>query len=891
MALDQPTNLPAGTRLGPYQITALLGAGGMGVVYRARDTRLGRDVAVKVLPPSLADDKERLRRFELEAQAAGRLNHPNLLAIYDVGVHEGASYLVTELLEGQTLRDRLEGAALPVRRAVEYGLQAACGLAAAHDKGIVHRDLKPENLFVTNDGRLKILDFGLAKLLPSPVGASRPRDAPTVTLDTDPGTVMGTVAYMSPEQVRGQSVDHRSDIFSLGVILYEMLSGMRAFRRDSAVETMNAILKEEPPELSGFHRAIPPALERIVRHCLEKSTEVRFQSARDLAFDLEAMSGVSSTSARLQPAVKSRRNLQMIVAALAVGMSTALFATERLARRAGRSEGASEAKKLPKSDHAAPPPQYHQLTFRRGTVISARFAPDGQTIYYGAAWDGDPVRLFSTYRDGPELSVDRVKNANILAISANKNIMAVSLGCHWLGNWMSGGTLARVPIGGGVLNRLEENVLEADWAADGNRLIAVRHVEGAHRLELLLPNRNSKTLSESKEGWYSHPRFAPATNQIAYIFHPIVGDDLGRVELIDPEGSHRAVPLTTDWAAIEGLAWSSAGDEIWFTADESGTNMALHAVTPRGRHRVVARVPGRLRLHDVSHDGRVLVAREMVRSAVFARGHEQTRDRDLSYLDMSFGAGISEDGNWVLVTEQGGNNYQELGGALYLRKTDGSIAERVGDAGAACLSPDGKRVAGFVQGATKLAILPTEPGQPSTVLEKEPIQKYHGAIAWFPDGESILFRAAEKGRGVRLYAQKIKGGPPQAITGEGIDTFFAIAPDGSTVAAIDSKYRLVLYTVRGGEEHPLPGLTGDNVPVQWTKEGRELYVRSRNRIPVVVEKYDLEQHTKKPFTMIEPADSRGLLELSSLFLTPDGHSYAYSSFHIVSELYLVEGLK
>jgi len=281
------SGLAPGNRLGPYEILAPLGAGGMGEVFKARDTRLGRDVAVKVLPQAFASDPERLRRFELEARSTAALNHPNILAIFDIGTHEGQAYIVEELLEGESLRERLRGEALPAGKAVEYGLQIASGLAAAHGRGIVHRDLKPENLFITKDGHVKILDFGLAKLLPEP---SKPElaAASTVTHTTEPGMLMGTVAYMSPEQVRGQAVDHRSDIFSFGCVLYEMLIGRSAFSRDTAVETMTAILKEDPPEPTSIKASVPAPLSRTVMHCLEKRPEERFQSARDLGFALHA---------------------------------------------------------------------------------------------------------------------------------------------------------------------------------------------------------------------------------------------------------------------------------------------------------------------------------------------------------------------------------------------------------------------------------------------------------------------------------------------------------------------------------------------------------------------------------------------------------------------------
>jgi eukaryotic-like serine/threonine-protein kinase len=317
-------SLKAGSRLGPYEIVSAIGAGGMGEVYRARDERLKRDVAVKVLPASYSQDADRLRRFEQEAQAAGGLNHPNITAVYDIGTHEGAPYVVQELLEGDTLRSALAGAKLSPRKAVDYALQITHGLAAAHEKGVVHRDLKPENLFVTKDGRLKILDFGLAKLTHTEEGSGA-TNLPTATAGTEPGVVLGTLGYMSPEQVRGKPADPRSDIFSFGAILYEMLSGKRAFHGDSAADTMSAILMKDPPELSQANRDIPPGLERVVRHCLEKNPEQRFHSAHDVAFALEALSDVSTqtpATAGLRAVARPRARALVWAAGLAAALVT-----------------------------------------------------------------------------------------------------------------------------------------------------------------------------------------------------------------------------------------------------------------------------------------------------------------------------------------------------------------------------------------------------------------------------------------------------------------------------------------------------------------------------------------------------------------------------------------
>src|SRR5215470_5228268 len=304
-----------GKTIGQYRVTDQLGEGGMGIVYRATDVQLGREVAIKVLPTTYATNTDRLRRFEQEAQAAGALNHPNILVIYHIGTDDGAPYIVSELLDGETLRERLAGGPLPQRKAIDYGLQMAHGLAAAHEKGIIHRDLKPENVFVTKDGRLKILDFGLAKLLVDNDGSRALDEMSTRRVATDPGVVMGTIGYMSPEQLRGRVVDHRTDIFSFGAIFYEMLSGKRAFRGESTADTMSAILREDPPDLSSTNQNVAPALERIVNHCLEKSPDERFHSANDLGFAIEALSGSgtipssATVISHLPPAKKRHREL------------------------------------------------------------------------------------------------------------------------------------------------------------------------------------------------------------------------------------------------------------------------------------------------------------------------------------------------------------------------------------------------------------------------------------------------------------------------------------------------------------------------------------------------------------------------------------------------------
>ena len=549
--------LTAGSRVGPYEVVAPLGAGGMGEVYRAKDPRLSREVAIKVLPASFSQDPDRLRRFEQEARAAGVLNHPNITAVYDIGTHEGAPYVVSELLEGETLRGRLAGGALPQRKAIDYATQIAHGLSAAHEKGIVHRDLKPENLFVTKDGRVKILDFGLAKLI-HPEEKGSKTELPTATAGTEPGVVLGTLGYMSPEQVRGQPADVRSDIFAFGAILYEMLSGQRAFSGASAADTMSAILVKEPPDLSLTDRTISPALDRIVRHCLEKNPEERFHSAHDVAFDLDTLSTVSAPAARPSafPAAR-KRGLWPAAAVLVL-----LAAVGGLAYLTGKRNGVQRL------------PDFSQLTFRRGFIALARFAPDGQTLVYSAAWEGNPFQLFVGRPGSAEATPLQPPGAVLLAVSPSGE-MALQLrprqtAFFWVG------TLARAPLAGGAPREVLEGVQWADWSPDGGSLAIVRDYGGKNRLEFPV----GKSLYETG-GFITHPRVSPRGDLVAFLDHPTQGDDGGFVAVVDGGGRKRT--LSQRWSSVQGLAWAPGGGEIWFTATHVGGNRSLYAVSLNGR--------------------------------------------------------------------------------------------------------------------------------------------------------------------------------------------------------------------------------------------------------------------------------------------------------------------
>jgi Tol biopolymer transport system component len=855
--------LASGTKLGPYEIQAPLGAGGMGEVYRAHDGRLDRTVAIKVLPASFSSDRERLQRFAQEARAAAALNHPNILSIFDIGEERGTPYVVSELLEGETLRDRLRGGPLPVRKVIEYALQITRGLAAAHDKGIVHRDLKPENLFLTSDGRVKILDFGLAKLmLPATQGESG--DAPTIQAATEPGLVMGTVGYMSPEQVRGKAADQRSDIFAFGAILYEMMSGKRAFHGDSAADTMSSILKDDPPELTETNRNVPPALERIVRHCLEKNPAERFQSARDVAFNLEALTEISasghSSAVRAVPGKVAYH--RWLVPLLGVCLLLASWAgVYALARRGMQATN----------------PTFHQVTFRRGTIWAARFAPDGQTIIYGAAWDGQPQEVFTSRYDSSDSRPTGLPDAQVLAISGSGEL-AVSLRPVDSSAFTQTGTLARVPLAGGAPREVLAGVAWADWTPDGQSLAVIRRSnEGNPGLELP-PGK----VIYKPQGWVSHVRVSPRGDLIAIADHVPGGDD-GRVVIIDSHGIHKA--SSSFYGSVEGLAWTPNGREVWYSAAAAGSVRSVYGMDPSGKERLIYRAPGGLTIHDISRNGLVLLTEDQARISLSALPPGETSERSLSWFDWSLLTGMSQDGKTVVFSETGeaiGTNY-----SIFLRKTDGSPAVRLGDGGFAALAPDGRYVISAVGSPAKLVLLPTGVGDTRELTDNK---TDHFGVAWMPDSKSFVFSTEPPGQRRRTYLQSIDGSPAKPLTPEGT-AGGPITPDGKYLLASDGNHQRWLYPIAGGEPEKVNITVAPEESVMaFASDGKGLLVRTR-RLPVRITRVDVATGRREPWKTIAPADTAGLKSIPSLRFSADGKSYAYSSFRILSDLYVVDGMR
>jgi serine/threonine protein kinase len=850
--------LEVGTKLGPYDLADTIGAGGMGEVYRAHDSRLGRDVAIKILPPTFSTDAQRVRRFEQEARAAAGLNHPNILAVFDVGTQDLSPYIVSELLEGESLRERLRSGPLPLRKVVDYALQIVRGLAAAHARGIVHRDLKPENIFITDDGRVKILDFGLAKL----TRAEATGEDLTRTVQSDIGTVMGTVGYMSPEQVRGKPTDARTDLFSFGTILYEMLSGQRAFKGDTAADTMTAILTKEPPELTEVGAAVPPALERIVRHCLEKSPEERFQSARDVAFDLDALSSSSSTtSVRSAIATVSHRRIPLLAGVAAAALI--LIAVGVLLGRGMVSHPAV--------------PSYQQLTFRRGTVHTAKFTPEGQVVY-SASWEGNRPELFTTSTEARGSASTGIRDADVESISRSGELLLVA-NRRLIFAMVRPGTLARSPISGSAPRPILENVQDADWSPDGNSIAVAHCVDQRFRLEFPV----GKVLYET-DGWISFPRVSPKGDMVAFLDHAEFGDDRGTVAVVDLAGHKRT--LSPEYASTQALSWTTQGDELWFSAATTGSAADLYAVTLTGKVRTIVRVPGGLRLLDVSRDGRVIMAQGHVRRAAMALGLGQSAERDLAIADWSLNRDLSADGSTLLIEEEAegteGGQY-----SVYLRKTDGSQPVRLGEGNALGLSPDGRWALGAtLSNPSHLTLLPTGAGEARTMNDG----LNHLDACWLPDSKHVVFAGNEPGHKPRVYLQVIGEGKPRPITPEGVSGLVKCSPDGKLVA-IKNQQQILLVSLDGGPPRPLPGVDPNDFAVGWSADGHALLVSQALETPSKIVRVDMETGKREVVRQFAPFDPAGVGDIRPIQITPDLRYYSYGFSRYLTDMYAVQGLK
>jgi Tol biopolymer transport system component len=868
--------MTAGTRLGPYEILSLLGAGGMGEVYRARDPRLAREVAIKVLPGALNLDPERRARFEQEARAAGALNHHNIVAIFDIGSQDGALYVVEELLEGETLRQRLAQGPLPARKAIDYAVQAARGLAAAHAKGIVHRDLKPDNLFLTRDGRLKILDFGLAKLVAARKAAEDATSAPTEALGTQPGIVMGTAGYMSPEQVRGLAVDHRSDLFSLGAILFEALTGRRAFQGESAMDAMSAILKEEPPELSTVTRNLPAGLERIVHHCLEKNPEERFHSAQDLAFDLESLSTASgSAQAQRSAAAPSRRK----------SVVTALVAAAALIAGvvAGRMFLAPRGPDLAAYTFTA-------LATEQGGKLAPAWSPDGTTIAYSAEVGG-VYQIFTRSLTEPVPAQITHSATNCMApfwAPDNTHLFYTTMGAPRV--------LWEIGAAGGAPRERIRDLLAASISPDGKTLAFARMEQDrqvslwAQPLEGSAPRR----VGPGFTGIDAYLSFSP--NGAWLGIWSRVGEGNADFQLVSwPQGSARRTmggmavtygprTFTFSWfpdsrhVAFSGALTNLGSNHLIIADARTGAvqpvttgvgNELEPSVSADGRRIAFTVANADTDIMEVPVDGGPMRAVLATSRSEHCAAWSPTGDQFVYSKDHN---GTNE--VWIHNVREGWER------PLITRASfrDGPT-DRVSEAR---YSPDGQRVAFLrVSDGQYSAWLASVAGGPPVPVT----QGYASVPAWSPDGSWILYNTLRNGKYGLAKIAAGGGGQPVQIAPESTELYPRAqwSPRGDWIAWVTQK-GLTLVSPDGARTellNPDPGWQSYG----FSKDGSQVYgIRMNEAHRLITEAVDIATRRVKIVSDLGPA-----MGVHAFSLAPDGKSFLTSLQRYHGDIWILEG--
>ena len=901
--------LQPGSQLGNYEIVALIGAGGMGEVYKARDPKLGRLVAIKVLPAILATDRNLVNRFEAEARAVAALSHPNVLGIFDFVREAGYVYAVMEFLDGDNLREKLKAGPLPVKRTVEIAIEVAQGLGAAHATGIIHRDIKPENLFITREGRVKVLDFGLAKQLFDLGGDS---ESATIASGfapkaTEAGVVMGTVGYMSPEQVRGETADQRADVFAFGVVLFEMLTGQRPFKGDSPVQTMAAILELEPPELVTTRGPLPPALERIVSHCLEKRPEARFQSMKDVAFALSNLGTVSSTIASKPRPRLARPGSRPRTPLAAAGASLGTLALALVFWAMGWPPFTPKA-----------PPTFTRLTFTPGTVEAALFGPDGRTIYFSERINGGVPELFVLHPGAQEPKPLGVTDSLLLGVSASSELAILrSPIAYYQAEYR--GMLAQVGGEGGPIKEIQEHVLSAAWDGTG---LATLITDEQDQLSLEFPAGKTLLKADPSARLLRLMRVSRGAEFMALVDSD--GTSKSEVVVYDRAGQRRVLftkPGDANGDTFTGLAWGP-GDTLWYS-ELMGDQTTLWAQPRRGgRRRLLWRAEGTKALMDVSAEGRVLLANHQVRRGVLMQKAEEVAARDVSVASGSQAEGLSADGKSLLILESpilDGGTPQDR---AYLSGLDGRPALKVAKGTPWTLSPDGQWLqmqysgfepkdldpavtAAFLQAGLDprdvldlanpvpyLLFVPTGAGHPFALSLPKGMEGV-GFAFLHPDGKRVIFNSGEHGQSF-WYEIDRHGGAPKVLTKPGYGRQFvglaSLSPDGSRLLVVQGN-RFFVQDLAGGEPRLIAAIQKQERPLGWGPDGNSIYIRSEQWIlPLTVIRLDLTTGARRKMFEFMPGDPSGILMMRSVFLPPGGQVCVLDYVRQISELYLVDGV-